>query len=418
MKFIRDIIAEKADLAEVDDHPVSQRDTMDPTVSNGAGFRPEGIDPVHMVASGSRSLSRADNHAGPADGDMNAGAETDVDFDEADEIDPLSDAEDTADPFGAGGTISAQRSQPSELFADIWTDDESDGPEPGQDGFAEEITEEYEEFPDSDIHEIPEDTTAQIARETNAEALMRTMYQTGSAQPEDQPDRSGTPEPELSQAAAPVEKQSASPFGRLMQRQGVQPAEPTSAPDPMPADMAIAEPNAPVNVPAPAAGRGRRKAGRVKTRLLGFGNDANHDSDLFASGTVPSPAPQTTFPVGWMVVISGPGRGTSFSLINGVSQIGRGESQAVRLDFGDNSISRENHAAVAYDPEQQSFFLGHGGKANLVRLNGNPVLSTEPLHSGAEIRIGETTLRFVGLCGTDFDWDKSQNSESDNVRFG
>ena len=110
------------------------------------------------------------------------------------------------------------------------------------------------------------------------------------------------------------------------------------------------------------------------------------------------------FPAGWIVVVDGPGRGASFTLQVGVSQIGRGEEQAVRLDFGDTSISRNNHAAVAYDDEQGKFFLGHGGKSNLVRLNGMPVLSTEELTDGDEIRIGETTLKFVALCGEAFTW--------------
>lgn len=180
---------------------------------------------------------------------------------------------------------------------------------------------------------------------------------------------------------------------------------------PMPVQM-------PVQMPAPASGRANRKAGRVKTRLLGFSSDQDHDADPFASKSTPEVAAQTMYPVGWMVVISGPGRGTAFTLFNGVSQIGRGEGQAVRLDFGDNSISRENHAAIAYDGEQQKFYLGHGGKANLVRLNGSPVLSTEAMESGALIRIGETTLRFVALCGDGFDWDKSQDCDGDHARFG
>ena len=67
---------------------------------------------------------------------------------------------------------------------------------------------------------------------------------------------------------------------------------------------------------------------------------------------------------------------------------------------GDSSIE----AAIAYDDEQGKFFLGHGGKSNLVRLNGMPVLSTEEMNSGDEIRIGETTLKFVALCGEAFTW--------------
>ncbi|MBT8155679.1 FHA domain-containing protein [Epibacterium ulvae] len=145
------------------------------------------------------------------------------------------------------------------------------------------------------------------------------------------------------------------------------------------------------------------RAGRVKTRLLGF--DADVDAgDPFAQTGVSDDGGVTQFPVGWLVVVDGPGRGAGFTLFAGVSVIGRGEGQTVRLDFGDSSISRDQHAAIAYDPEQQGFFIGHGGKANLVRRNGRPVLSTEALAPGDVIRVGATTLRFVPLCGPEFSW--------------
>ncbi len=79
------------------------------------------------------------------------------------------------------------------------------------------------------------------------------------------------------------------------------------------------------------------------------------------------------------------------------------------------SISRSNHAAIAYDSEQRAFFLGHGGKANLVRLNDKPVLSTEEISDGDLIRIGETVLRFVGLCGQDFDWETGDQEDMDDA---
>ncbi len=168
-----------------------------------------------------------------------------------------------------------------------------------------------------------------------------------------------------------------------------------------------------VNVGPAVSGRAGRKAGRVKTRLLGFqAPDDGAPQDVFETAQVATKANQTNFPVAWIVVIDGPGRGASFTMFNGVTNIGRGEDQAVRLDFGDTSISRKNHAAVAFDDEQGKFFLGHGGKSNLVRLNENPVLSTEAIANGDLIRIGETTLKFIGLCNESFTWtDKSDEIE-------
>ncbi|MGR3290014.1 MAG: FHA domain-containing protein [Paracoccaceae bacterium] len=170
-----------------------------------------------------------------------------------------------------------------------------------------------------------------------------------------------------------------------------------------------------VEIPAPAAGRSRRRAGRVKTRLLGFERSQNSDKDPFEVKIDSTTSNQVNFPVGWIVVVEGLGLGTAFALFNGVSQIGRGDDQVIALDFGDSSISRNNHAAIAYDDEQHTFYLGHGGKANLVRLNNKPVLSTEEVNDGDVIRIGETTLRFVALCGDKFNWDAADKDEDSNA---
>jgi pSer/pThr/pTyr-binding forkhead associated (FHA) protein len=97
-----------------------------------------------------------------------------------------------------------------------------------------------------------------------------------------------------------------------------------------------------------------------------------------------------------------------------MSSIGRGEDQTVRLDFGDASISREGHAAIVYDAETRGFLLGQGGKSNIVRLNGRPVIATEPMEDGAQIKIGETILLLKTLCGPDFDWADTDEDEGDD----
>lgn len=167
----------------------------------------------------------------------------------------------------------------------------------------------------------------------------------------------------------------------------------------------------PVDVPAPALGRAAgRGGGRVKTRLLGFNPAAATDPFARERDRAGPPA-YAEFPVGWLAVTRGPGRGATFTLHAGVSTIGRGADQTVQLDFGDTAISREQHAAIAYDPEDHSFYVGHGGKANLVRLNNRPVLATEVLKSGDSLRIGETELRFIALCDQSFAWDADQGGD-------
>lgn len=162
--------------------------------------------------------------------------------------------------------------------------------------------------------------------------------------------------------------------------------------------------------PVPAR---RRSVPANKTRLMGFETSDGNMVEAFDADKEEEQK-RIQKPVGLVMVIKGPGIGECFALPEGKSEIGRGEDQAVRLDFGDMAVSRENHAAIVYDPEKHSFLLGHGGKSNVVRLNGKPVVSTSDLKGGDEIQIGETTMRFVAICSEKFNWtDADVQDEGD-----
>lgn len=161
----------------------------------------------------------------------------------------------------------------------------------------------------------------------------------------------------------------------------------------------------------------RSPVGRAKTRLLGQQETTDFGSDVFEDSAPAQKAIGVRFPVGFLIVVGGPGRGTAFTLQAGVSQIGRGDDETIPLNFGDTAISRHNHASVAYDAETHDYYIGHGGKLNMVRLNGRPVLSTEPLHDGDHIRIGETTLKFMALCSKEFNWSEAMAEQEPTGRF-
>lgn len=108
--------------------------------------------------------------------------------------------------------------------------------------------------------------------------------------------------------------------------------------------------------------------------------------------------------VGWLVIVGGPGRGTFVRLGYGLNAIGRAADQRARIDFGDSEISRKNHASLTYDPRGRKFYLQHGGGQNLTYLNDTPVLQPVELIGGETIQLGGTTLRFIPLCGPDFEW--------------
>ena len=142
-----------------------------------------------------------------------------------------------------------------------------------------------------------------------------------------------------------------------------------------------------------------QRAGGVQTRLLRPGSGAPDAGD----GS-PGEDAMSDPVVGWLVVTEGPGKGRVCPLGYGSNSLGRGEGSRVRLDFGDDRISREGHATLTYDSRGRKFYLQHGGGKNLTYLGDEPVLVPAALEAMQEFSIGGTTLRFVPFCGPDFDW--------------
>lgn len=115
--------------------------------------------------------------------------------------------------------------------------------------------------------------------------------------------------------------------------------------------------------------------------------------------------------VGWVVVIEGPGKGISLPLGYGMNEVSRSPRARVPLDFGDLEISREKHAVISFDPRGLKFYIQQGSGKNLTYVDDAPVLAPQELHTGQQITLGETRLRFIALCGPDFDWQRSGSGE-------
>jgi len=267
---------------------------------------------------------------------------------------------------------------------------------------AEEVAEEAPEETLSDVLTMPVEETADVLEEPDIVAEEVQVEEPVAEAPTEIVEEAAAEEvPAEVVTEAPAEAVD-EPAEEVVTEPVVEAAPETAEEEATAAVEAAEEPaeeaSAPVAAPAP-----RRRA-RIKTTFLGLDHVDHRLNDLISSEPVKKTAVTTSFPVGWLVITSGPGRGTSLALTEGLLQIGRNDDQALQLDFGDNGISRSNHAVIAYDSEERKCFLGHGGKANLVRLNGSPVLSTLPLTNGDMIRISETTMRFVSLCDENFDW--------------
>ena len=142
-----------------------------------------------------------------------------------------------------------------------------------------------------------------------------------------------------------------------------------------------------------ATKQGEEDGGDAATRVVSAGASGESLSD------------GSELVAGWLVVLSGPGRGASREVYFGMNTIGRDAGERIPLNFGDESISRSAHAYLVYDEKQNQFYLQHAGKSNLVRVNDAPVLAPTELNHGDRVEIGGTILMFVPLCSPSFQWD-------------
>jgi hypothetical protein len=139
--------------------------------------------------------------------------------------------------------------------------------------------------------------------------------------------------------------------------------------------------------------------------------------------------------VGWLVVVSGVGKGTHRPLGYGQNTVGRGEDARVKLIYGagfrqqegatqqalpsfeshvDNTVSRK-HFLITYDERGRRFFIEKsqdGTNMTYIKENGTetPVFAARELKAFERILAGNTELMFVPLCrpgdgdNPGFDW--------------
>lgn len=120
-----------------------------------------------------------------------------------------------------------------------------------------------------------------------------------------------------------------------------------------------------------------------------------------SSASAPEPV------VGWLVCVEGPMKGTDYRIHAGYNYIGR-EIGDIHI-HGDNQISRQNHAMIAYDSNDHAYYFGPSGGRNLIRVNGKTILNAVEVQNYDIFTIGTSKLMFVGLCGPHFDWNEGRS---------
>lgn len=111
--------------------------------------------------------------------------------------------------------------------------------------------------------------------------------------------------------------------------------------------------------------------------------------------------------VGWLVCVDGPAEGMDYRIRAGYNFIGRSENMDICI-LGDNNISRDRHAMIAYDPQEKVYFFGPADGKSILRKNDKMVMAPTELAAYDVLRIGSTKLMFVPLCGEHFNWKEEK----------
>lgn len=111
--------------------------------------------------------------------------------------------------------------------------------------------------------------------------------------------------------------------------------------------------------------------------------------------------------VGWFVCIDGPDKGKDFRILAKNNSIGRSEKMDICIK-GDTTISRENHARVAYDVKHNGFHLIPAESINNVYIDEEPVFVPTKLNPRDVIEMGETKLMFVPFVDENFTWKEDK----------
>lgn len=116
--------------------------------------------------------------------------------------------------------------------------------------------------------------------------------------------------------------------------------------------------------------------------------------------TVPSGEPV----VGWLVCVKGKHFGEPFAISAGRNSVGRMPTNKVVLSK-DNTVSREKHVWITYEPKRREFFIQPGESSGLAYLNDENIMETRKLTDRDMVEIGDGKYMFVALCDSRFSWE-------------
>jgi len=108
--------------------------------------------------------------------------------------------------------------------------------------------------------------------------------------------------------------------------------------------------------------------------------------------------------VGWLVCVEGKNIGADFRLKSGRNFIGRAVTMDVAIS-GDETVSRDRHAIIVYEPKSHTFLVQAGDSKELCYLNDKVVLTAAELFCNDVLTVGATKLMFFPCCNEKFNWE-------------
>lgn len=108
--------------------------------------------------------------------------------------------------------------------------------------------------------------------------------------------------------------------------------------------------------------------------------------------------------VGWLVCTQGANQGRDYRIRSGYNSIGRDTSSQICI-AGDETISREEHAKIFFDPKNASFHVIAGSGRSGIYVNDQAVLQPTQLKPYDLLELGATKVMFVPFCGENFKWE-------------
>lgn len=115
--------------------------------------------------------------------------------------------------------------------------------------------------------------------------------------------------------------------------------------------------------------------------------------------------------VGWLVCIDGPEKGKDYHLWARINTIGRDDKMDVCIK-NDYTISKENHARIAYDPKHNNFHLAPADSTNNIYVNDEPIYTPVRISAYDVIELGESKMLFVPFCTDRFTWTDGLTQEN------